>query len=115
MIEVGGQQLTRENWRDILKPSKFTVQEQIDMVGELQEIRKFAGMCEDVLREALKAREGEWEDHGLRFQAVKLMRSRTGLDSAKVKEDMGDEWYNAHCKTTEYEELRITRIPNGAP
>lgn len=115
MITVNGKELNRENFRDILKPAKFSLQEQIDMAGELKEIAGFVKLCEGILVEAMKAREGEWEDHGLRFQATKVKKSRTSLDTGKVKEEMGDEWYQAHCKTTEYEELRITRIPNGEP
>lgn len=117
MIEIHGQQLNRENWRELLKPKNLSFQEQIDIAGELSEIRKFLTLCEDFLKESLKGsrQEDEWEDCGLRFQAVKVKRTRTSLDSALVKQEMGDEWYQAHCKTTEYEELRITRIPNGEP
>lgn len=36
-------------------------------------------------------------------------RERTGLDSEKIKEEMGEAWYAAHCKTTEYFELRFKK------
>jgi len=117
MIKVNGQQLTRENWRELLKPKNLSFQEQIDIAGELSEARKFLQICEDFVKESIKnARDDEeWEDHGLHYQAIKTKKTREALDTRRVKEEMGEEWFKEHCKVTEYFELRITRIPNGDP
>ena len=43
---------------------------------------------------------------GTLYMAVTTLRERVDIDRDKVKTDMGEEWYAAHCTPVQYTEIR---------
>lgn len=80
----------------------------VDAYGELNETIKKMSKDADYLKEALKARDGDIFE-GATYKAVVTTKSRAALDTARLKLEMGPEWYEEHCKTTTYKQLNVSR------
>ena len=86
------------------------VQEHLDLTYQIKILEKER----DVLREAIFTHMAEAgvdfvigteDDHGLK----KVESVRWTLDTAKVKEEMGDGWVTARSKTSLVKSLRLSR------
>lgn len=82
----------------------------IDKVAALNIKKKLIEAELNFLKEATKARLSLGEHKGRLYQCVVNARSRTGLDSDAVKAEMGDDWWAARQKITEYQEIRFEPI-----
>lgn len=78
-----------------------------DWLGEVRKQQKDLKKLEGFYKQALQARRPENDDviHGEKFKAIFSHKTRTALDQTPVKEEMGQEWWDAHCKTTEYDQI----------
>lgn len=82
----------------------------VDALGEVRETTKKFKKMEDYYKKAIGARlSGEGTLEGKTYFAVASQRSRSGLDTEKVKETMGPEWYEGMCKTTSFTQIETKR------
>jgi hypothetical protein len=82
----------------------------IDRIAELNAQMKPIESEIKFLKEAAKARLSIGEHQGNVYQCVVAERGRTDIDRERVKEEMGEEWWADHCKTTTYQEIRFKKI-----
>lgn len=84
----------------------------VDWLGGAREQIKELQQLEGYYKEALKARIAEGQDEiiGEKFAAEIKEISQSRLDSATVKEEMGEEWWEDHCKLIEFQQIRTRRI-----
>ena len=81
----------------------------IDEMGRLRaEIKKLEQM-EGYYKEALKAQwpEGEKSHEGENYLAERLYVVQSRLDSAKIKEDMDEDWMSEHSKEVSYYQFKV--------
>ena len=81
-----------------------------DLIGELDRKSKDAEAELKAAKEALKAR-GLVSATGERFTIQLANRIRATLDTAAVKAELGQVWYDDHCKLAEVSTIRIAAIP----
>lgn len=92
--------------------SGYTLEELVERCGELKEERKSLETREKYYVEAIKSRmrtgnRQEVTSTHETFVATFATSERLALDQQRVKEEMGEDWWFAHCKLTEVETLRI--------
>ena len=101
---------TKSKKKPIRDLSNATPSFLVDELGSIKDRIKELQTEEGVLKQALLAKlsDGQRVIQGETHSGMISDRTRVGLDSAKVLEDMGEEWVEDHSKTTEYTELRVT-------
>ncbi|MEO6607825.1 MAG: hypothetical protein ABIN69_05090 [Aestuariivirga sp.] len=77
-----------------------------DMIGQLDRKAKDATAELDAAKDAFKAR-GVLIAEGEAFSVMLQKTIRATLDTATVKTEMGQSWYDDHCKLAEISTLRI--------
>lgn len=83
----------------------------IDMLGECRFEKSQKTRLEGYLKEALNSRmDIDDEGHGDAWFCVVTEESRTSLDTAKVKDEMGMDWYSARCQTSEFRKISTKLI-----
>lgn len=92
----------------------------IDSVGVVRQSKKDLEAFDNAAKIALDTRFGTYEDatkplevSAKHYNMVMSLRSRTGLDSEKIKAEMGEEWVANHSKTTSYKEFRFPPLQNA--
>lgn len=83
----------------------------VKVAKQIKELEKWLEMVKEGLKDEYK---GSLKEIGMSADlsignakyATVSYRSRVGLDTEKIKAEMGDEWVNAHSKETEYYEVR---------
>lgn len=84
-----------------------------DELGDIRDQIKKLEKIKDLISEALKGRARllkETKFIGERYTSEIVQMSRTGLDTALVKESMDEDWIAAHSKTTEYPQVNVKPI-----
>ena len=102
--------LTPENWLEQIDLQKLNLDELIDIYGDMKVMEKMSKAITGFLKEAIVARMPEDDYESVNFAMTRIERERTSLDSTRVKEEMGMTWYEEHCKSTSYIELRIAKL-----
>lgn len=109
-----------------LQPYSFkfaqrTDKEIIDEMGTLNVLakacEKWLATAKDVLKGRLKMPEVVGDNvvvPGGSYFATVSLKAREDIDRELIKKEMGEDWYAAHCKRTEYTELRIKPNPENA-
>jgi hypothetical protein len=110
--------LTPDNWKDKLNLAALSVDDLVDIFGDMKSMERFSKQIAGFLREVIDSRmpEGEDEYATPNFIIVRNFRERAGgLNRELIEEEMGEEWVADHCKPgTEYTELRITKNEEDA-
>lgn len=105
--------LTPDNWKDKLNLDALSLDDLVDIAGDLNSMEKFAKKVAGYLKEVIKTRmpDDEYDSPSIHYVAVRTDRSRKNtLDEGKIAEEMGEEWVEDHRKPDiEYTELRLTR------
>ena len=78
-----------------------------DLIGQLDKQAKAASAELDAAKDAFKAR-GLLVAEGDTFAIVLQKTIRATLDTTIVKAEMGQPWYDDHCKLAEVSSLRIS-------
>ena len=106
--------LTPDNWQDKINLASLSLDDVIDLLGDLKAMEAFGKKVGGFIKEAVKAKmpEGETEHIGKHFHIQLNTRVRVGgLNKVKVLEDMGEAWVEEYSNPpTEYVELRLKRI-----
>ncbi len=84
----------------------------VDWLGNVREQTKELKQLEGYYKEALLARidDDEEEVVGEKFSATIEDVEQMRLDTGTVKEEMGDDWWQDHCKLSEFKMIRTKRI-----
>lgn len=77
-----------------------------DLIGQLDRKAKDATSALDAAKDAFKAR-GILIAEGEAFSVMVQKSVRATLDNAAVKAELGQSWYDDHCKLAEVSTLRI--------
>ena len=81
----------------------------VDAFGEYKEsIKSLERQC-DYLKTAIKARCPEGPLEGNTHRAMVTNKVQFRFDTASVKEEMGEEWYDARKKKIEFKQVDLTR------
>ena len=78
-----------------------------DLIGQLDKQAKAASAELEAAKDDFKAR-GLFVAEGDAFAIVLQKTIRATLDTATVKAEMGQPWYDDHCKLAEVSTLRIS-------
>jgi len=109
--------LTPDNWQDKINLNALSLEDLVEIFGDMKAMENFGKKLSGYLKEVIKARmpEGEDEFDSTHFHIQRNFRTRAGgLDGAKILEDMGEEWVEDHSQdSTDYVELRCTRLEDG--
>lgn len=73
-------------------------------------LEKWLKTAKEVMKARLvaPAKTGEFtQATGTKFEVSFWKKERTDVDRQAIITEMGEEWYAAHCRTTEYYELRF--------
>lgn len=74
----------------------------IDLLGSFRKIEAIGGLYNKTISGLLKAKLPQEQSFtASRYEFFIKVGSRTALDQTLVKEEMGDDWYEEHCKTSE--------------
>lgn len=84
-----------------------------DLIGELDRKAKDADAELKAAKDALKAR-GLVSATGDRFTVQVANSIRDTLDTTAVKTELGQVWFDDHCKLAEVSTIRIAAIPANA-
>ena len=84
-----------------------------DLIGQLDRSAKVASAELDAAKDAFKSR-GLLVAEGDAFAIVLQKTIRATLDTATVKAEMGQPWYDDHCKLAEVSSLRISAAKQSA-
>lgn len=91
----------------------------VDELGLIKAWASYYKAAEEFHKEALKARTAKERTRvknpistfqGDKFEATFSNRSRTGLNTEAIRNEMGDEWVSDHSSTTDYVEIRTKEI-----
>lgn len=82
----------------------------VDALGELNETVKKWVKQVDYIKAALKSRLGGGDVvTGHTYQAVVSEKARASLDTERIKLEMGQGWYEDHCKVTTFKQINVSR------
>ncbi len=81
----------------------------VDWLGDVREKAKELKQLEGYYKEALMARAEDDLITGEVFYATIEEVEQMRLDTSAVKEEMGDEWWEDHCKLTSYKKVSTKR------
>lgn len=104
--------LTADNWKEHLGDvDRFSLDELIDILGDMKKVKGFATMVEGYLKEIVKARMPDDAYESPRWVLERNLRVRAGgLNRDLILEEMGEDWVEEHSnEPTEYTELRMKR------
>ena len=78
----------------------------VDELGDIREQVRVLKKQEGFYKTALKARM-DYDEMilGERYKGVKTQKERTGLDVAKIREDMDEDWIDDHTVTSDYDQI----------
>jgi hypothetical protein len=119
-LSVNGQALTPTNWTEVLKPSEVERDTLLNLLGDINKMRKWMEKVESYVKEALPSKfvtpEFEYATSYYHFQ--RTAQSRISLDGDKIKaemlaelgEDAYKDWLREHSKVTEYFQINIKEI-----
>lgn len=110
-MKLKGKELTKETWKELIKPGKLNMEELVTTIGLLKAERKLIQTIEEFCIEAFKGRQVEELDEDFGVYHVRYTREagRVTPDKEKIVSEMGEEWWNAHLKKGEdYWMLKIT-------
>ena len=106
--------LTPDSWEEQINLPTLSLDDLTDLVGDFKTMEKFGKQLSGFLKEAIKARMPEGEDHydGPNWAIQFNPRSRAGaLDEERITEEMGEEWVTDHRKPPiEYVEMRVALV-----
>jgi len=102
------------------KPATLTDAQLVDEISTLRRHMKVLERREKLLVEALKSRHKNFEFiqpgtedyhiNGREFGCTPIMVVQKRLDSEAVKEEMGEAWWEDHCKELRFVQLRFGAI-----
>lgn len=81
----------------------------VDTFGEYKESVKKMEKQMDYLKEAIKARCPEGPLEGKTYHVMVSNKQQFRFDSSAVKEEMGEEWYDARKKMIEFKQVDLHR------
>lgn len=93
--------------------SNLSLEALLDQLGVVKDKMSTLKEQEAYLKEALVSRmeAADLVDASAkRFRAELTYQERTALNQSAVRDEMGDDWWADHCKTTEVRTLRIKRL-----
>jgi hypothetical protein len=106
--------LTPEDWETQINLSSMTLDEMVDLLGDLKAMEAFGKKVGGYIKTAIITRMPEDEDEYAtdNFFVMRNYRVRAGgLDKDLITEEMGEDWIEEHSKEpTEYAELRLKRV-----
>jgi hypothetical protein len=111
-MKINGTELTVENWTEVLNPKDLSTDQMIDIMGDIKAEAALLKKAEGYLKEVVPAQfeDEEFEYSTSRFAVTRMGSTRVSLDSAGIKEEMGDEWCADHSRETEFFTLRLKAI-----
>ncbi len=97
---------------DMPNLSEMTDQQMADAYGEVNTSVKEMTKLQEFYKSAIKSRAAKTGGvlTGNRFNCVVSAKSRATLNTKAVKEEMGEDWYNARLQTSQFEQLNVTPI-----
>ena len=99
--------------KEVPNVAQMSLEDMIDTIGQTKKVLKLLEKQEGYLKEAIKARAPEGEEtYGQAFFCIPEACERVGLDSAKIKEEMSEEWVESHSSSTEYVKLTVKARPS---
>lgn len=105
--------LTPSNWEEKINLQELSLDDMLDLLGDLKKMEAMGKKLGGFMKEAVKARmpEGETEYDCPRWAvALKDCSRKAALDEDKIVADMGEDWMEERRKPNiEYTELRLTR------
>ena len=84
-----------------------------DQLGKIRQEIKVLEKEKDLLSEALKGRARGLEQNGFvgeEYYSEIVEMSRSGLDTDRIKADMGEEWVEQYTKTTTYTQINCKPV-----
>ncbi len=106
--------LTLDNWQENINLSSMSLDDCLDLMGDLKAMEAFGKKVGGFIKEAVKAKmpDDEWEYTGSHFSVALNERTRMGgLNKELITEEMGEDWVVEHSKPpTEYVEVRLKRL-----
>ena len=109
--------LNQDNWEELINPAKLSLDDAIDLLGDLKALEAFGKKVGGFVKEMVKAKMPEDEHDtpmytGTNFEVKINQRTRAGgLNKPLILEEMGDDWVEEHSMPpTEYSEVRIKRL-----
>lgn len=88
----------------------------VDELGKARAHKKHWEAAEEFYKESLKGRtskeraKGKTSFQGDLFLANFEEKSRTGLDTTAIKDEMGEDWVKEHSATTDYTQITTKRV-----
>jgi alpha-L-fucosidase len=106
-------------WKFATIAQKDLIDQVAAVNAEMAKLKKWVEAAKEILKTYAPAMlVGDTKPvNGSIWVASYSKRSRSGLDGDAVKAEMGDAWWAAHCKDTEFVEIRFKKIgaPEAAP
>jgi|SRR3990172_7440999 len=103
--------LNSENWKNVIVPAQLSLNQLIDLTGELKGRLKFLDKVEGYIKEVLKAKlECDKEYNTGKWIALQESRTKVYLAADTAKELLGEEVYTANLTSTSYTQLTIKPI-----
>lgn len=107
-------ELNPDNWKDKINLKELTLEELIDLEGDMKQMEKLGKALGGFLKEAIRARmpedETAWQGTVYWVEFSEGYR-QGGLDKDKLLEDYGEEWLAGYTKEgTEFTTMRVRRI-----
>lgn len=106
--------LTPDNWDEHVNVASMSLDDILDLMGDLKKMEALAKKVGGFAKEALKAKmpPGDTEFVGSNFQVQLNDRVRKGgLNRDLITEEMGEEWVEDHSNPpTEYTEVRVKPV-----
>lgn len=81
----------------------------VDAFGEYKQSVKSLERQMDYLKEAIKARCPDGPLEGNTYRVMVTTKTQMRFDTAAVKEEMGEEWYDARKKKIEFKQVDLSR------
>ena len=105
--------LTPDNWQEKLNLNALSLEDMIEVFGDMKSMESVSKKIGGFLKEVIKARMPEDEDEydSPHFHIQRNFRSRAGgLDRERILETMGETWAEEFShEPTEYVEIRCTK------
>ena len=106
--------LTKKNWQDTIDLKTMSLDDMINLAGDMRDMESLGKAVRGYLKEAIVARfpDKETEHSTKKWTVTPSDRVRKGgLDEARILEDMGEQFVEKYRKEpTEYMELRFKEV-----
>lgn len=110
-MQINNENLTLDNWVDILKPQKNSTDALIDAMGDVKAELALLKKVEGFLKEVIPTNfDEEFEYQTERYTITRTGSTRVSLNQSAVKEEMGEEWWSERCNETDYFTLRVKAL-----